>query len=315
MPRSQVVPRAHRAVPSAAKTWSLRSHVPEKRKNRETGKPYTANVTKQMKGEPDENGDVAESWPVAEFSTKEVLDRWGPGRYSVDFFDKRGEKIDGWAFTVAEPTETNERRRRPRDEGDAGEDEDDPAAMAMRLPKTQLEWFIYQQQREERSERRRRDEAREERDRMRQEAEDRATRDRDFLTALSANVGRAPASDAASMELLRRETQLSIRENMMDMERRLGARIQSFAPAATDDDDDDEREPPKNAGEAVERLGLSMLTELEKKSPEVLEAMLPKVVQWMEHLGVKPSANMVEQIDEVRQRRSRVAPNGQSRAG
>ena len=116
-----------REIPTAAKTWGLRKHTVTKRRPKDKDRgPYVANVTQLCKSPAaDESGEVAERWPVAEFSIRHVLAQWGPGRYSVDWYDKANNKIDTWKFDAAEP------RSRPRSvdvDGDGGAVDDSPVA-------------------------------------------------------------------------------------------------------------------------------------------------------------------------------------------
>jgi len=82
-----------KAIPKAASTWTLMRYERRTRKDKEDGKKYHANAQVRMRGEPDEDGNVPEVFPIAEFSTSNVLSRWGDGRYFVHFFDKRGAKV------------------------------------------------------------------------------------------------------------------------------------------------------------------------------------------------------------------------------
>lgn len=275
-----------REIPSAAKSWGLRQHTVTRRRNKEDGHQYHANVTRQMKGEPHpDTGEVAERWPVGEFSVRNILERWGAGRYTVDWFDKAGKRIDGWKFDVAEPN-APPARAAAAEEDDAG----DAAAAALRLPKTQLEWFIYQQQREERADRRRAQEAREERDRNRQEAEERVHRDREFLATITANLahpGNAAAAAggvdmARELQLMKRELALTLREDGARLRQELVAAAAAAAAGQQDDDDDD---GPETMGAAVTQAGVAGVEAMGEVVPDIVAGLLGKLKRWLDATG------------------------------
>lgn len=302
-------PRPSRDIPSAAKFWGCRQHTIVTRTEKESGRRYPANVTRQMQGEPDADGEVALCWPVAEFSVKAVLDRWGPGRYTVDWLDARRKRLESYKFTAEAPRSGAAAAAAAAAAADASEEDEEVGAMLGRLPKTQIEWLIYQQRREEASarrrreeedaaERRRREEAREERERLRQESEDRAARDREFIASITANLtaGRAAGAVAVApqvdlrreLEYMRRELTLAQRETAIALRNDVLANL----PAG---------DGPETFAEALDGAGVGLVEGVGVQVPELVGEALTAFRGWLKAKGQKPDAQtMAGLVDAVR---------------
>jgi len=288
-----------REIPSAAKFWSLRCHTTVKRRHKETGKTYQANVTRQMTGEPNEDGEVAQAWPVSEFSVRAILERWGEGKYTAEWLDKGGKKVGEHKFTAGEPAAGGSRGAAAA-AADVLEEGEDVGAMTLRLPKTQLEWIMWQQQREERAERRRRDEAREERDRMRADADERAQRDREFLSTIAGHGASAaaivPAAAAGAMTpetfsrelgLMRRELLLAQREQAIQIRQELGT-LQAEAEGGAE-----------NFTDALNSAGVGLVEGVGEQMPELVGGLLGKLRAYLKISGHPATPQDVANIIEA----------------
>jgi hypothetical protein len=283
-----------REIPSAARTWSLSQHTTTLRTNKETGRKYPANITRPMTGDPGPDGEVAERWPAAEFSVTRVLERWGAGRYTVAWYDAKGKKIGAYKFTADEPRRAPGAAARGRAGATAAPatgaaDEGDVSAMTLQLPKTQLEWIMWNQARDEANERRRREEAREERDRMRSEQDERAQRDREFLASMAqalggggAHAAAAPAAAAGGVDLARelglmkRELLLAQREQALQIRADVLASLP--APGVGGDE-------PETVVEALNGAGIGLVEGLGEEAPALVAEGLEAFKRWLKSRG------------------------------
>jgi hypothetical protein len=292
MPRDNTL-RAER-IPKAAKVWTLWRVTTTTRRNKETGRNYKANVTQRMTGDADADGTVADQWPVAEFSVKAIRERWGAGRFRVDWYDNKAQKLGDWKFDVAEPS--------PRAAAaPAAEDEDgDSDAMLARLPQTQMGWIMWTQAREERAERRREQAAREERARMQHEADERATRDRDFLREVAGVNARtaaaAPATAAPDMTrefaLMRRELSLTMREQVLQMR----AEFQNAQAVAAANADTEDR--PETAKDALNSAGVEMIETIGEGLADIGPDLLGAVRKWLRSKGFADTPSNLQALVE-----------------
>jgi hypothetical protein len=294
------MPRAQRDIPAAAKTWGLRSHTIVVRTEKDTRRKYKAHATKDVLGEPDEDGELVKRWPAAEFSPRVVLERWGAGRYTVDWYDKSGKKCGEHKFTVDEPAAPA--RGRVAEAAAAADDEDaDIGAAALRLPKTPIEWMMWQQREERAADRRRREELRDERDRMRQESDERATRDREFLSTITQSlagreVAAAGAASGLSPEVLSREL------GMMRRELLLAQREQAIAlRAELLNELPEEPDGAENFSQAFNQTAVAAVEGVGEQVPEIIGGLLGKLRTYLQ-LNGQPAEpkDMVKLIEAAR---------------
>jgi hypothetical protein len=278
-----------REIPSAAKTWGLRKHTVTKRRPKEKEKgPYHANVTIACKGPADESGEVAERWAVADFSIRNVLTHWGPGRYSVDWYDKANNKIDTWKFEAREPqTRTGG--------GHVEIDGDDTPTTRLRGLATSLDgggvvelMLLLRAEGDAAAAR------------ARAEAERAADRDRQFMQAMldraagGAGAAAAPATDLArELALMRRELSLQLREQNLQL--RSDLQVQAAANADTTD-------RPETAKEALNSAGVEMIETLGEGLADIGPDLLGAVRKWLRSKGLADTpqnlAALVEQAAE-----------------
>jgi len=287
-------PRAERQIPPTAKTWTLFRFQSEPRRNKETKRTYPATVTRRMTGDVDDDGAVADRWPVSEFSVKAILDRWGPGRYRVDWYDNKEAKLGDWKFDVAEPAQRGASRTLSEEPDAEGE------AMLSRLPSTPMGWLLWTQSREEAAARRRAEEAREERQRLREEADERAQRDRDFLRevagsrALAAPAAAAPAADLSrELALMKRELSIQLREQNLQLRSEFAQREATLAAQAAAADDDNR---PETATEALNSAGVEIVEALGEGLADIGPDILGAVRKWLRKQGMADTPEALEAL-------------------
>jgi hypothetical protein len=264
------------------------------------------------------DGQVPDAYPTADFSAKYILDTWGDGKYYVCFWREDGKRRGTGTFELARPTAAPPaagrlRRSRasmlPTDPAPAprgAEDLEEPAGRG-RAGGEILSFTDYlMMQREDRAAQERREERQQER--MRQEAVTAQERDRQFMGQMLATVAalsqQKPASTPDS-DLLRREMALTIREGMSQIRR-------EFAPLMPEEEEEADDAPPKDIGEAGERIGMRLLSEIEAKTPELLEEAIPRIVDWLSSKGFRPSPELAARLQE--QAAAGAAVNGRGRA-
>ncbi len=281
-------------VPPNAATWTLAElYTDEKGKSRR----------RACKTPPLEDGSVPESWAASEFSERNVLDTWGGGRYRVDFYDAKDEHCSGMGrvFEVAKPTGGQALKRKKRRTEDLDEDEDRPLGRVRPLaagggaaaPMSLMDYLTLQRQ--EQKEQREREERLAER--ARGEAREQRESDRQFFTTIVGLMKGGGGGDF-NPDILRRELALEMREGISGIRRDLASDLGRRPD--TDGDDDDDDKPPKDIGEAGNRIVLGMLGELEERAPELLNEAIPTIVGWMRSKGIMPSPKLQAEIEEHR---------------
>ncbi len=295
------------SVPERKKTLQIRppseaTHWILFRTRNEKGKSGHHGRQERLTGPtPDSDGKVADMWPVSEFSTMQVLNIWGPGRYRAEWYTGAGEHMRGLgsSFMVANPPDANEprlahvrRRRRTESAIEAGEFEGVPVrsegSMGM------LDVMTLRRAEREAAERRAELAA----ERARQESLDQRQRDREFMQQMMALVGqqqRTPGP-AADVNAIARELNLSMREQMFALRQELGlqqlesARQEAEAGAAGGGSIED----------AVEGIGHALLDELEEQVPQVVREGLPDILNFFRSKGYQPSAEMEARLSALR---------------
>jgi hypothetical protein len=276
--------RAALVVPSGASHFTIRQIVKEGEKTRML----------KMQGPPDENsGEVPDSWPVSQFSTQAVLQMWGPGKYRVDWYQANGDRVPethGESFDVAKPA------KRPHRKLAAARHEEDeelpppplrPATSAAAAPAMGGQIGIMEMLTLL--------------DRARAEASE---RDRTFFLQMQqsqaqmiqALSGRGPGADSsASLELMRERMKLEMDQRMFELRREMLER----QPDEDPDDDPSDLPPPADMSEAVERIGMSFLSQLEGAAPELVQKMVPRFLDMLRSQGLAPSAEMQARIAQA----------------
>ncbi len=290
-------------VPATAATWSLVKLVRD---------AQNKSRREACQGEPLEDGRVPEQWAAADFSERNVVEWWGPGKYRVDFQDGKGEHVEGGGriFTVAIPAKPGKLGRKPK-RGAPSASDDEPAeargggsapSMARRgLPElgaggtlTMMDFWAMQRE-EQRDAREREDRARE---RSREEAREARESDRQLMLGMMQMMaqGRATAAPDFSPDLLRRELALEMREGIAGIRRDLATDLGSRPPP----DDDDPDDAPANLEDGASRIAMRMLGELEQRAPELLQEAIPTIVGWIRSKGVPLSPALQKSIEEHR---------------
>ena len=275
-------------IPSSATHWMLTRVVASEGGERPK--------RKKMRGEPDENGQVPDTWPVSEFSLAGVLDAWGDGRYRVDWYAQDGGRLGGEMFEVAEPRPKTggSRLRSPTRTRPADEEAAATAAAPAGGPSHfgMFEVMALLEKTSERAERR---------------AEMKAEADRQFFlqmqnsqtAMMSALISRAPAepSGGASADLLRRELRLETEQRIFALRQELGAG--NPQPEDDPDDGDDERDPPQDIGEAGERIMVAFLSQLEGAAPAMVQELVPVLMKALASKGIEPTPELRARIEQA----------------
>ena len=273
--------RAALVVPSGASHFTIHQLVKEGDKDRRI----------KMKGPPEADGQVPDSWPVTQFSAQNVLQMWGDGKYRVEWYTAEGERIaqSGESFDVARPAKRTKRTLSAA----ARLDEEEEPAPALRHAAAPapgaggmglMEMIALL-------------------DKTREQASE---RDRAFFlqmqqsqaTLIAAMMGRAGGGDsAASLEIVQQRLQLEMDRRLFDLRREMLENGQR-----SDDPDDTEpgdREPPQDIPEAVERIGISFLEQLEGAAPELVQKMVPRFLEMLKSQGLAPSPEMQQRIAQA----------------
>jgi hypothetical protein len=286
--------------PPGGHHWTLWRLSVAKRTNPETGKSRKQTLSERMRGDAGADGVVCDVWPASEFRPADVLARWGAGRYRVDWFSVKNDRLGTEVFEVSDPKPG---RRGGSKVAPQRDDDDEPQGSAREqagIPNDPWSLMMFMQQREE---------AAAERERVRAEAQ--RERDRDFFQQLQtqnmqmlqiqAQKAPAPEGAAASAELQRREMAVTMAEMTLKMEKRLAAALEGF----NDRDDDDDDDPPKSIEDAGKRIGMKLLSELETKAPDLIEGALPRIATWLESKGFKPSDDLADDLAAIKAAKGR----------
>jgi hypothetical protein len=286
--------------PSGATHWTLWR---VRSKHNASGNPGGRD---KCKGEPGEDGQVPDMWPVADFSTALVLDRWGDGKYRVDWYDQAGALMKGQSqiFEVATPASKKPPQRpKARSRGGAVaaaaelfEEREETRAAAPQIAAGGgigvLEMLtLLRAEREDAREREQQANDRNMQFMMQMQAQQ-----TQLLTTLIGRPG--GGSSAEESALLRRELEQTMREQMFAFRQELAAN----GGGGGDDPDDDPDDPPANLEEAGDRIGMAILADLEQRAPHLLQEMIPQVINFLKSKGFTPSADV--------QARAAVAANG-----
>lgn len=223
---------------------------------------------------PEDQGQVRDAWPVSEWSTAKVLAQWGPGRYRVEWYDAKSDRMKefGALFDVAEAPSRN-RGPKLRPSARAPLDASDPTPMqqaAAQLASSSggigiVELLtLLKSEREDAREREQQASERQMQFMIQQQQQSTA-----LLTALLQGKG----TSAGDLELMRRELAQTMREEMF----RLRQQVMAQQPEEMAPDETDPEAPPQDFGEAGERVAMSFMKQLEGMAPEAL----PKVIDFI----------------------------------
>jgi hypothetical protein len=237
----------------------------------------------KMVSPPREDGTIPDSWPIAEFSPKALLEAWGDGKYQIEWYQEDGKRIGKTTYDVAFPAPAGPRLRQRRT-GPAVEPEAEISAEASPLERLRtkggatmsiMDYLILQREdakaaadREERLAAR-----------HREEAAAAQQRDREFMGAIIATLKQPTSAGAPDADLLRREMALAIREGLHTIRKDVSEQLAQIP--TEDPDDDEDGAPPKDLDEAAERIGQQLLGKLENVTPEVVEKLIPRVNEWL----------------------------------
>ena len=265
-------------------------------KNKETGKSFRSPRKEKLYGDPGKEGELAEQWAVAEFSVKDIAKRFGGGRYVVTWLDGSGKRIASRTFVLSSPA-VGPSRLRPKDRPAEDDDDERPSRRA-RNDIGQLGTFDLIAMLDERA------------DRAAQREKERADAQRDtdrqftglmmqMMTQLVASPARAaqaagPAVDMTrEMQLLRREINVTIQEQMAGVRQSVASMLDDSAGS---DNDDDDLPVPKNVSQAVEQVGISILREATSAAPDFVRELLPAFLKGLRARGVKPSPELLAKM-------------------
>jgi hypothetical protein len=248
----------------------------------------------KMIGEADETGYVPDNWPVAEFSTRNVLSQWGEGRYRVEWYSgAEGQRMKGAgaSFEVAAPPRGKKPSRKLRAAAAEIEEAGEPAArasaqIASGQPIGVLELMALLEARTDRAEAKAAAQA----ERDRQFWAQQATAQQNMLQTLLTTL--RGGGSGAETDLLRREMALDLDRKMFELRQEMAAAQQ---PDDTDDPDDTP-DPPKDLEEAAERIGMAFLSQLEGAAPELVQKMIPRFLSMLKAQGMQPSPEMQAKI-------------------
>jgi len=247
----------------------------------------------QVKGPADDSGEVQTMWPAADFSTANVLESFGPGRYRAVWISANNEEMKNEAvsFEVAEPAKRNKAPRLRR-RGDEDEEPEAPRGrftgrIAHRREGMGMEEVLaLLEVRDERAA------AREAANLDRQRTELAAAQDRDrlmwqnmmqLMTVQHQQPAPGPTSPAFE-ELMRRELKLSLREATAELRSQFGGAFAQQAGQGDDDDTDDEDPDPEKM---IARVFGQALGAVEQETPGfVHNVVMPKIAEWLQKKGV-----------------------------
>lgn len=290
------------APAAGAHHWTIVRLTNRTVKNPETGKQRQQSVAERLRGDPGEDGIVAEAWLVSEFKPAHILARWGEGRYRVDWYSTKNERVGSDIFEVS-AAKTKGRasgsRLAPVSE-EAASEASPPALDRGGMPTDPWSLMLYMQQREEASAERERIRGDQQRERDREfNAQMQAQNAANLQAMLSATTRPAAVADASG-ELARREMAVTMQEMSLKLEKRLAALVDNLDLGGGDDDDKD---LPGSLQEAGTRIGMKLLGELEEKAPELLEEAIPRVASWLKSKGFGASDELEDELAKLRKRR------------
>ena len=253
----------------------------------------------KMRGPPDDEGQVAETWPVSEFSVSKVLAAWGDGRYRVEWYGADDERIkgEGKIFEVATPAARakKDRKMQPKRRLATGDDEPEPLERAIASGNGSVGILDMLAM------------LRAERDDAREQAQQQAERDRQFwvqqqasqMQMLTMIVGKGGGggggTDASAMDLPKRELKLAQEQGLFQLRKDLFDLKDEIEPESSDPSDT----PPGDMSEAGERIGMKMMGELENAAPELVQQMLPSILSFLSGKGFKMSDELRARIEAV----------------
>jgi len=299
-------PKLHPTLtaPAGAHHWTLWRLESRQVKNTETGKSRWQTFQERMRGDAGPDGVVAEAWPTSEFKPQHVLARWGAGRYRVDWYSVKNERLDGEIFELAEQPSSRMGASRVAPQG--AEVEQGAAAAAQggfpMDPWSLMQWVEAQREASAERERQRADAQRErDRDFFQQMQAQQAASTHTLLTMLGTKAA-APAADAG---LAQREIALAMGEMGLKFEKRIAAAIEELGAGGGGGEGDDDTPPAASLEEAGQRIGMKVLKELEDKAPEMLEDAIPMVVGWLKKKGFTPSEELEDELAAVRARKAK----------
>jgi hypothetical protein len=235
----------------------------------------------KMQSAPREDGTIPDSWPISEFSPKNLLASWGDGKYQIEWYEEAGKRIGKTIYEVASPAASGPRLRTRRPNAPIGnEPDDEPASPLERMRQNGagatmsiMDYLILQREDAKAAS------EREERlaQRHREDSAVAQQRDREFMGAIIATLKQPAQTGAPDADLLRREMALAIREGLHTIRKDVTEQLGQMQP----DDDEPDDTPPEDLDQAAERIGQQLLGKLEHATPEFLEQLLPKVQDWV----------------------------------
>ena len=255
----------------------------------------------KMTGPPDDDGHVADTWPTGEFSPAKILAMWGDGKYRVEWYGADDERMKGLAqtFEVATPargakkgaprTMQSKRRRL------AVDDEPEPLERVAQAGGQVGILDMLAMLRAERED-------------AQQRAQEQAERDRQFWSQQQQSQmqmmqmwmgkgGAGGASDPGAMDLLKRELKHNQDVALFQLRKDLLGLKDELEPETEPGGDD---EPPKDMGEAGERIGMSIMAELEEAAPELVQQLLPSLINVLRGKGFTLSDELQARIEAAK---------------
>ena len=294
---------------AGAHHWTLFRLTTKQVKNPETERTRQQTFTERMRGDADDDGVVIDVWPVSEFKPKHVLARWGAGKYRVDWYNSKNDRIDGEVFEVSEPRSKMAGRSSSRL---APEDDDaEPSPRGRReasgFPTDPWSMLQFMQQREEAAAERERIRADTQRERDREFFQQMQTQSAQNLQTMLQMQATRPAAGPDS-ELQRREMAVTMQEMTLKLEKRLASALEGLDLTGGGGDDDDEtpaKKPPRSIEEAGTRIGMKLLGELEEKAPDLLEEAIPFVAKWLKAKGFGASEELEDELAALRAKKKK----------
>lgn len=272
------------APPAGAVFFALFRLVEVKGRNKETGKKWRSPRKERLYGDATNDGTMQEQWPVREWSVKSIAERYGGGRYIVHWLGGGGDRLSSRSFVVT-GAQRGVSTFRPKP--DAGDEPDQGGGGRARRGRDlgDLSPFELIQMLDERSERAM--------ERARQESTAQRENDRMFMATMmqlaTAKPAAAPtpaaADTARELQLMRRELNVTIQEQMAGVKTHLAGLVDGLDTGGGDDD----LPVPKDLAEAAEQVGISLLREATAAAPDFVGQLLPMFVKALRAKGLKPS--------------------------